>query len=546
MRKSTAALLFFGLFGFFGLFAHGYLDNSDADVTMHAARALYLRGDSGLSVEHADASPAELALAAAINETKQYGMAGRHGEMYVWFPIGHVFLMVPCVVLGEELAEVFPEPERLLEAERGPIWGQFFWTRMLISFLSVGFSAGSAVVMFLIARALSLNTRAALLVMGVTALCTQFWPGTTESLSDVPGMFFLFVAVLGVFRYHLRQGAEWSLLLAGAAMGLAVLVRYQHAMFAPVLAASVFISARQQKPVLHPLLFCLGGLPFAILLGAVDYLRFGSIFETGYGDAAQGWFGYPPHIGAFKILFAAGKGIMWLSPLLWIALPQIGRVRGHLMTVTWTMFLIPVLLYSNTEGWSAGTCWGIRYLTPTVVLMVLVSLSLGRPWERRPRLFWALVATGFTISLSGHVAPVRGHSEMAHVAARTVHAEPLALGHFLDENLPDHFFSVPRYTPIRGHWVYAWLAATGRLETGGSENTTEPLFGVVVDRGPDEPVLRPSAWEDRGRHLWPFYLGALLGPVCWALVLLWMGLTAWSLVAAVGRLLVQDPHGMGR
>ena len=47
--------------------------------------------------------------------------------------------------------------------------------------------------------------------------------------------------------------------------------------------------------------------------------------------------------------------------------------------------------------------------------MVLVSLSLGRPWERRPRLFGALCVAGFLISLSGHLAPVRGHVELAHL-----------------------------------------------------------------------------------------------------------------------------------
>ena len=252
-RKSTLALLWLGLFGFFGLFAHGYLDNSDADATMHAARALYLRGDSGLSVESVDVSPAEAELVRFISSTDQYGMAGRNGKTYVWFPIGHVYLMVPCVALGEILAEVVPEPERLLESDqrRGLVWGQFFWTRLLISFLSPAFAAGSAVVLFLLARTLSLSRVRALMVMGVTTLCTQFWPGSTETLSDVPGMFFLLAAVLGVFRYHLGKGSGQTLMVSGLTAGLAVLVRYPHAMLVPVLVGSVIASARSRRPILH-------------------------------------------------------------------------------------------------------------------------------------------------------------------------------------------------------------------------------------------------------------------------------------------------------
>ncbi len=134
---------------------------------------------------------------------------------------------------------------------------------------------------------------------------------------------------------------------------------------------------------------------------------------------------------------------------------------------------------------------------------------------------------------------------MANEAAKTVYAEHLARGEMVEGNLPDHYFSEPRYCPIRSHWVYAWLGMSGRLEQGGSANTTEPLFGVVV--GDREPAVRPSAWEDRGfRHLWPFYCQALVGGVVWLLALLWAGLTGWILFSALGRLLVQDPHGMDR
>ena len=236
---------------------------------------------------------------------------------------------------------------------------------------------------------------------------------------------------------------------------------------------------------------------------------------------------------------------MWFSPLLWIALPQILRERGHLMVVTWLLFLLPIMLYSNTEGWSAGACWSVRYLTPSVVLMVAVSLALGRPWERRPRLFWTICVAGFLVSLSGHVAPVRGSQAMAHEAAKTVYAEYLARGEIVEGNLPDHYFSEPRYSPIRSHWVYAWLGMSGRLERGGSANTTEPLFGVAVEDR--EPAVRPSAWEDRGfRHLWPFYLQALIGGAAWILALVWAAATGWILILVRRRLLAQDPHTMGR
>ncbi len=134
---------------------------------------------------------------------------------------------------------------------------------------------------------------------------------------------------------------------------------------------------------------------------------------------------------------------------------------------------------------------------------------------------------------------------MAHEAAKTVYAEPLARGELGEGDLPEHFFFEPRYSPIRSAWIYAWLGISGRLEQGGSANTTEPLFGVVV--APPGPPLRPANWEERGfRHLWPFYIQGLLGGGWWLLGLLWGGAGGWLLFTALRRLLVQDPHAMGR
>ena len=39
LPRVALLLLFFGCCGLFGLTAHGYVENTDAEITMHAARA---------------------------------------------------------------------------------------------------------------------------------------------------------------------------------------------------------------------------------------------------------------------------------------------------------------------------------------------------------------------------------------------------------------------------------------------------------------------------------------------------------------------------
>ena len=82
----------------------------------------------------------------------------------------------------------------------------------------------------------------------------------------------------------------------------------------------------------------------------------------------------------------------------------------------------------------------------------------------------------------------------------------------------------PRYSPLHGHWIYAWLAATGRIESGRSADTTEPMFGVTVA----EPVGPPRRQDTGFRHFWWRYVNDLWpgfpsGLVALALVLLALG-----------------------
>ncbi len=94
------------------------------------------------------------------------------------------------------------------------------------------------------------------------------------------------------------------------------------------------------------------------------------------------------------------------------------------------------------------------------------------------------------------------------------------------ENLDpaDHFFFLPRFSPLHANWTYAVRSLRGDFENArglprnGSTNTIEPLFGVpaVDPKQGDAPVY----WEDRhGRHLWWVFWGDLLGVSSWLLVL---------------------------
>jgi hypothetical protein len=509
LPRLALLLLFVGSFGLFGLTAHGYLENSDAQITMHAARAWWLRGSPGLVgagdaqllADGAPTWPAEQAIVDRFvtdPDLPRYGRVGRDGRSYVWFPIGHQALMVPGIALAGQLDAAFPAVEARFRAQRNdPLFGEFFWDRFVLSFLSPLFAAGSVVCLLVLCLALGASLGPALLATAVAVLCTQFWPGTSESMSDMPGTFFLLAPAALIALYARGREAD-ALLWAGVLGGAGVLLRYPQALPLCGLGAYALWVALRRGRALDFAWFVVGGLPMAALLAYANLWRFGDAAETGYSGGV-GFFSYPLEQGLPSILFATGKGILWFSLPLWLAFAQFGKAEVRRRAAPWfalATLAAPLPLYATLHYWAAGQCWGIRYLTGVVVLFVAVTLALGRPWRTSPRAFWLISGLGFLLSLGGHLSPYRGHQGFAYPAA-AVHwqADP--------NTLNDNVNWDPRFTPLHGHWNYARLAATGRIESGRSADTTEPLFGVAM---PDGTAPRPSR-EDAGfRHLWWRYL----------------------------------------
>jgi hypothetical protein len=569
MPRSTLILAFLASFGVFGFFAHGYVENTDTEVTLHAARAWALRGNPGL-VRFQDVETlipgephwwGEKTIALNISDPEfqrlhgfgSYGRTGPDGRQYVWFPIGHQALLVPCVLLGELLADAFPQAEAnyLERAPTLPEFREFYWTRVLVSFVSPLFAAGSIVVLLLLARELGASPRQSLFVVAFATLATQFLPGTTETMSNVPGAFFLYATMLAIARYATRGGAA-HLLLAGSAAGAGVLLRYPIALsMLPLFAWALFDANRRARRV-EILWLALGGLPALVFLLWANAWRFGSMLETGYSSESSfgsEWF----PIGVLGILFAPSKGVFWFSPPLWLAAwllllgPAAGAIRAGLaallrgrmrgaarafldlarwhgapVVVALASFALPVLSVASLWYWGSGQCWGIRYLTGPLVLVLVAMFTRHRDaLAARPVRTGAMFVLGLVVSIGGLIAPYTGQQALAYA---TIHAR---FGPFEFGGDDDRIFNwSPELSPIHSHWTYAWLSWSGRIETGKSEDTTEPLFGIALENPPP-----PMAGHDvRFRHLWwrslPEYVQGFPGTVValvWALATLVLG-----------------------
>lgn len=541
--RSTLVGAWLLAFGLFLAVAHGNFETTDAGFTMHAARALWVRGDSGLLREDQGGELLGERLGAAYihhwqaQGARRSGKVGTNGRAYVWYPVGHVWLLAPLCALGDRLTQSFPGADAAFRERVAPGWppsalasntswveGHPVLTQGLISLL-VPPACGASILLLLVLLARQFGARGADAFWPAVAIvvATQCFALGREQLSDGPGLVFLLGALLAVVIVHHGRGTAVTACLGGLTAAAAVLLRYQNALTVAALAAALAHACHRQRRWRDFGWFLLGGLPLLVLFLATNHARFGSVFDTGYPEAGD-WFDQPVWQGGWKLLVGAGRGVLWLSPIAWFGFVLCSR--RAVPALRWLAVLVlamPWLLFSTAQGWQGGQCWGARYLTHGLVALLAIALPQARPWRRWPRLWLLACALGLSVAVTSTVAPVRGVLQLATqaVAAAGLPGDPADItGWRL------------RYTPLLANWRYAAACWRGDFETAdgqprnGSAHTIEALFGVAAN----EPgqALAPVRWEDRqGRHLWWRFWSELLGVSA-----------AWLLLPVAGLLVV--------
>lgn len=511
--------------------AHGNFETTDVGFSMHSARVLWQHGDSGLRrADQGGELPGEQAGAAYIHDRHDSGKVGTNGLAYPWFPMGHTWLLVPFVVLGETVGRAWPEAEARFGAcvarANGP--GEFssrlegtpvVMQGLICLLVPPAFFASTLLLLFHLARQFGADPRGAAWCAVAIGCATQAFAFGRETLSDGPGLTFLLAALLAVVAVQQGRGSWRTSLLGGLAGGASALLRYQNIALMLAVGGALAIAAWRQRRWRDLLAFTAGALPAMGLFLATNHARFGDAFVTGYPDPAA-WFTEPIWLGAVKILFGAGRGVVWCSPLVWLGLPLALRARdvGSLRWLGWFLFLFPLLFFGRAQGWDGGRCWAARYVTHGLVALLAIALPQAQPWRRWPRAFGALVVLGIFVNLTSVVAPARGVQQLGSQAAAALGWVPDKVdGH---DVLGWH----PRFTPLLANWRYAFASRVDVFEDTqgrarhGAAKAIELVYGV--DGKTDYQRDAPQRWEDRcGRHLWWRFWADVFDVSSWLLLL---------------------------
>lgn len=392
--------------------------SSDAQVMYETARSLAFEGDLTLD----DHSLPQI-------------VPGKDGEYFSKYDPGLPLLAVPIIRYADHIAATH-------RANRYATAALFV---MLIPALAM---SAASVGLFLIASQLYPQSRALVLTL-IAAFVTIMFPYARLFFAESVLAACLTLAVWGVWT-----GRIW---LASLVLVLGILTRASFVIYVPVLFWLVWNILPRWKlaPLLTAVIVAGAGLLYH------NYLRFGTVWETGYeGEGGFTGTGWP------SLLFSPGKSIFLYSPPLLLSVVLWYRFRREyrlLADSILVMFAAALGVYGAWWAWHGGWVWGPRLLVPVVPLC---CLSLGTFPLRRSWIIAAviIVALGVAVQMIGTFTSVIPHysavfqdahpdspEKYAQInwhnppllagfeRARNGHWEPISLLRLRDLGLPPHW-----------------------------------------------------------------------------------------------------------
>jgi hypothetical protein len=195
---------------------------------------------------------------------------------------------------------------------------------------------------------------------------------------------------------------------AGVFLGMALVTRIATAVFLLPMLLYVLLRLHDRRSDLIGGLgrFVLGFTPFVLAVLALNAIRFGSPFETGYtSEAAAFGFDAPLLKTIPALLISPGRGIFFYSP--YVILSAVGirsfvRKRPAEALLVLGIALLNFVLFAANRNWATANAWGARYQLLTVLMLSvpfafwLDGLDLRR---RRGLVVGGAVAAALTIGL---------------------------------------------------------------------------------------------------------------------------------------------------
>lgn len=395
---------------------------------------------------------------------------GRNGKIYGIAAIGTVLVHVPGTALAAVSHSAAPRHDTLL--------------RPLFTHLApAALGALACLLFFGLLRDLGRSARTASLCTAILACATTVWVYARMPYGEIIQV----ACFVGLFRYTLRVIADPSkrnALWLGFWAGYLFNTKYVYATAIAGAALLILWQLRKQRADLKRIVLwaSVTAGPLLVLGLLYNYLRFGSITQTGYEPYLSWYFGGSVFDGAWGMLASANKSALLYSPPLLLALlgwPRAIR-ENRTLGIALAVLVVPTfIVYCTYRSWSGDYAWGPRYFVWTIPVLLVGMAWFIDSIRSRWRLSFvaAVVGFGIVVQLLGSALYWDHFIRIAIEAKNQWLGHPNRSGAYIPEKGRGHCDScfedtyeilwTPAFQPIKGHlWLVESLA---RGDANGAE-----------------------------------------------------------------------------
>lgn len=289
------------------------------------------------------------------------------GRLYSIYGIGKPLVNAPAYIIGKAVSGFLP-------GARKDAGIHFF-----VSQVNPLVSAGAVVALFLMCLALGFSEAESVFLSLLYGFASIALPYAKDDMSEPLATFLVTAGLTASIRLH-QASSSGSAIVAALALGGAVATRYLMAIV-PFIVGLLLVASfiRNGRPRWPQLLWFFGILgAIACLLAWFNYIRFGSLTETGYENTGGGASGFtflswriPQRWIAF--LISPGRGLLVYMPFLVIVplgFPALWRRSRFTSAALLACFGANFILSSAYKFWDSPWGWGPRYLLTFLPLLM--------------------------------------------------------------------------------------------------------------------------------------------------------------------------------
>jgi len=299
-----------------------------------------------------------------IKTGEEWRLPEKERSKYSPFGIGMPLLQIPFFLKGLVISKIFKNMP------------QQYITFFSVSFTNSFLSAVNTALLYMIMTVLGFRKKRAVYLALIYSFSTMAIVYSKTGFVEPAMATFLLLSILSLFGYFAGRKKITLLIISGAALGFMGLIKNYSVMLAPLFIIYIFARKKPGKwaeAIAFTISFC---AVFSLDLW-LNYLRYGNILKSGYGDIAAVGLGYGHHFikGLYYYWLSSGKGFFLYNIPLILSLVSSRTLFAKKRPEFWLiMSLIALYAFYFAYFFKRGSIfsWGPRYLFPIVPLFILL------------------------------------------------------------------------------------------------------------------------------------------------------------------------------